>query len=84
MATLGIQRGVFPHVPCKVRIEKHQIKKGIGIQAILEYLGMLKIYKDCTDKFRSPSSSKAEIIINNFFLFSHLQVFTLQQSWQVA
>ena len=71
-------------MPCKVRIEKHQIKKGIGIQAILEYLGMLKIYKDCTDKFQSPSSSKAEIIINNFFLFSHLQVFTLQQSWQVA
>ena len=75
----------FSHMmPCKVRIEKHQIKKAIGIQVILEYLGMLKIYKDCTDKFRSPSSSKAEIIINNFFLFSHLQVFTLQQSWQVA
>ena len=55
-------------MPCKVRIEKHQIKKGIGIQAILEYLGMLKIYKDCTDKFRSPPS-KAEIIINNFFAF---------------
>ena len=71
-------------MPCKVRIEKHQIKKAIAIRAILEYLGMLKIYKDCTDKFRSPPSSKAEIIINNFFLFSHLQVFTLQQSWQVA
>ena len=56
-------------MPCKVGIEKHQIKKGIGIQAILEYLGMLKIYKDCTDKFRSPPSSKAEIIINNFFSF---------------
>ena len=69
---------------CKVRIEKHQIKKAIAIRAILEYLGMLKIYKDCTDKFRSPPSSKSEIIINNFFLFSHLQVFTLQQSWQVA
>ena len=75
----------FSHM-CLARLElkKHQIKKGIGIQAILEYLGMLKIYKDCTDKFRSPPSSKAEIIINNFFIFSHLQVFTLQQLWQVA